>query len=119
MNDVAQSRTASILTALLGLWLVLSPIWISLTGGALVSLFITGGVMIFFGLVQLFTENSLPSWIVGLAAVWLFISAFGFSAVSSAVTWNEAISAIAAFVLSIWDGMEITHVHDRRHASAA
>lgn len=115
MDDVAQSRTASVLTVALGTWLVLSPIWISLTGGALVSLFITGGVMIFFGLVQLFTDNSLPSWIIGLAAIWLFISAFGFTGVSSTVSWNEAIAAVVAFLLSIWDGVEISHVHDRRH----
>lgn len=115
MNDLTQSRTASVLTILLGGWLCLSPLFISITGAALVSLFVVGGVMIASGLVQLFTENSLPSWLTGLAAIYLVVSAFAFS-VSNNVAWNEVISGMVAFVLALWDGLEITQVHDRHIA---
>ncbi len=115
MNDVAQSRAASVLMVFLGGWLMLSPIWISITGGALTSLLVVGGIMALAGLVQLFTENSLPSWITALAAIWLFVSAFTFD-VSDSVIWNQIASAVAAFVLAAWDVTEVTEVHNRHHA---
>lgn len=117
MERLSQSRLASVLTALTGIWLMLSPIWISVTGGALTSLLITGGVMIVFSLIQIFWENTFPSWINALAAVWLFISAFGFS-VSSAVMANEIIFAVIAFILATWDGVEMGEVHRLHHGSA-
>jgi len=111
-----QSRIASALTAIVGVWLMLSPIFISISGAALVSLLITGAVMIVFGLVQLATENTLPSWINALAAIWLFISALSFS-VSAAVVWNQVVFAVIAFALAIWDGSEVSEVHRLHHGS--
>lgn len=119
MDDVAQSRTASVLNIAVGAWLALSPIWISLFGaGQFWSTYVVAGVFVVFGFIQLFTENVLPSWIVALAAVWLFISAFALN-VTSAAAWNLAITAIVAFVLAIWDGVEISHVHHRHLAGTA
>ena len=116
MERLSQSRLASSLTVVVGAWLMLSPIFISITGGAFVSLLITGGVMIVFGLMQLGTETSLPSWINALAAIWLFISAFAFS-LSAAATWNQVLFAIIAFVLATWDGAEIGAVHRTHHTA--
>lgn len=119
MNDEAQSKTASVLSIIAGIWLALSPIWISISGaGAVWSLYIVAGIFILFGLIQLFTESTLPSWIVALAAVWLFMSAFALS-VSSAAAWNQAITAVVAFILATWDGVEISHVHNRHLAGTA
>lgn len=114
MERLSQSRLASVLTMLLGAWVLVSPIFISITGAALVSLLITGGVMVVAGFVQLLWENSFPSWVSAAAAIWLFVSAFSFT-VSDAVVWNQVISAIAGFILATWDGVEITEVH-RMHA---
>lgn len=110
MERLRQSRLASSLIVLVGVWMMISPIFIAITGAALTSLLITGAVMIVFGLIQLGTENTLPSWINALAAVWLFISAFSFS-VSTAVTWNQVVFAIIAFILATWDGAEMSEVH--------
>ena len=44
-----------------------------------------------------------------LAAVWLFISILLFD-MSSAAAWNTAIAAIVTFVLSVWDGAEISQM---------
>jgi hypothetical protein len=115
MREAAQSRLASVLGIVLGAWAMLSPIWISVTGKALTNLLIVGAVIIVMGIAQLLWENSFPSWIMGLAAVWLFISAFAFS-VSNAMAWNEALSAIIAFVIATWDGVEIRQVH-HHHSS--
>jgi len=118
MDELTQSRTASVLSIVAGVWLALSPIWIAIAGGAIVSLYIVAAAMIIFGLAQLFTESNLPSWIIAIAAVWLFISAFSFTNVSSAVRWNEAITAIVAFVLAVWDSVEITQYHSHHQARA-
>jgi hypothetical protein len=96
---------------------MLSPLFISVTGAALSSLLITGAVMIVFGLVQLFWDNSLPSWINALAAVWLFVSAFTFT-VSNAVVWNQVVTAVIVFALAMWDGAEIGEVNRMRHTHA-
>ena len=118
MRELYQSRLASVLAIVAGAWLMLSPIWISITGGALASLLIVGAIMILSGFVQLFTDSSLPSWVTGLAAVWLFISAFAFSGVSGAVMWNEVLVAIAGFILATWDGIEVAEVQRHHHAGA-
>ncbi len=114
---LSQSRLASSLMVLLGAWVMISPIFISITGAALTSLLITGGVMIVFGLVQLTWQNTLPSWINALAAIWLLVSAFTFS-ISAAMAWNQVISAIIAFVLSTWDGVEMGEVQRMHHTHA-
>jgi hypothetical protein len=122
MRERDQSRLASVLTLLVGIWVAISPIWISVSGGALVSVIATGVVIALFSLVQYFWENALPSWIMGLAAVWLFVSAFVFSSnvISGGAMVNQILSAVAAFALAYWDGIEITHVHElheQRHAA--
>lgn len=119
MESLSQSRLASVLTLVVGVWLVLSPLFISITGGALTNILIVGGVIALAGLVQLiWTGSTLPSWIAALAAVWLFIAAFAFS-VSNAMAWNEVIAAIVAFILSTWDGMEVSQVQHREHPGRA
>lgn len=112
-----QSIVASVIILLIGIWVALSPIWVVLSGGATASTIITGIIIALAGLVQIFWEVSLPSWVSGLAAVWLFISAFAFSA-GTGGKWSLIVSAIAVFILSYWDGAEVSqlHAHKRRHA---
>jgi hypothetical protein len=114
MNELTQSRTASFLTMLLGIWVAISPIFISMTGGALTSVIIVGIIMALAGFMQLFTTNTVPSWVVGLAAIYLFITAFAYSSMSTGAAWNAAISAVIAFILAMWDGAEI-NVYNRHH----
>lgn len=115
MESIQQSRLASVLTLLAGVWVIMSPAFISITGGALVNIMIVGGIIALAGLVQLMSTSSLPSWVVGIAAVWLFIAAFVFN-VSNAISWNEVISAIVVFILATWDGVEITQVQHGQHS---
>lgn len=110
----AQSRTASAIIFLVGLWVALSPIWITMTHGQMASVIATGSLMALCGLVQYFWESTLPSWISGLASIWLFISAFLFSA-STGVRWSNILSAIAVFILSYWDGFEVSQLSELHH----
>jgi hypothetical protein len=108
-DQLNQSRTASVILLLVGIWVAISPIWITLTGGAHWSTIITGIIIALAGLIQLFARATVPSWIAGLAAVWLFISAFAFS-VGTGAMWNLIISAVVSFVFAYWDGVEMSHV---------
>lgn len=114
MKDIIQSRIASGLTVLLGIWLVLTPLAISMTGAGLVSIIVTGGVLAAAGLVQMFWFNLLPSTINILASIWLFISAFVFDMANGA-SWNMVIVAIVTFILAFWDGIEANEVNRERH----
>lgn len=114
MKNRDQSRLASILSLLVGIWVLLSPIWISVSGADLASVIIVGIVMILASAVQFYTETVVPSWIVGVAAVWLFISTFIFSS-STASAYSQIISAILAFAFAFWDGVEVAEVRQHHH----
>lgn len=117
-QEKSQSVTASIIILLIGIWVAISPIWVVVSGGAQTSVIITGVIIALAGLVQLFWEITLPSWISGLAAIWLFISAFTFS-VGTGAMWSQILSAIAVFILSYWDGFEVAQLqeHKAHHAT--
>jgi hypothetical protein len=117
MNDVTQTRIASILTAGIGVWLLLLPLFVTVSGGALASTLIAGGVLALAGVVQLFWENTIPSWISGLAAAWLAFSAFVFT-MADGLFWNTTIAAVAALLLAMWDGIEVDKVAERHHTHA-
>lgn len=114
MNDRSQSVLASILTLGVGTWLMSSPLFISVSDAALTNAVIVGGITALASLAQLIWTNTLPSWITALTAIWLFGSAFIFSA-SAAFVWSVTLSATAAFILAIWDVVEINHVQHRGH----
>src|SRR6476659_4924063 len=105
MRERRQTVLASVLTFLVGAWILVSPVFISITGAALVSMMVAGGVLALAGLVQIFWENTLPSWTSAVAAAYLFVTAFTFT-VSDAVIWNQVVAGFVAFILATWDGIE-------------
>lgn len=113
MDTRIQSQLASVLMLAVGLWLLLTPLFITMSGGALVNILVVGAIVALAGLVELFWRNTLPSWLSALAAVWLFVSLLFFD-MSAAAAWNIAVSALVTFVLSVWDGAEISQLQDSR-----
>ena len=117
MNDKSQSRLASVLMLGIGAWLMASPLFISVSGAAFTNVLIVGGIIALAGLTQLIWKNTLPSWISAVAAVWLLVSAFIFSADTSFV-WSVVLSAVATFTLAVWDGVEVNHFQHSGHQPA-
>lgn len=117
MKTKTQTVVASVLEVLVGAWVMLVPVFTSVTGGALVSILISGGVIAAAGLVQLFWENVLPSWVDGIFAAWIFVSAIVFT-VSTAVVWNLVLASIAALLIALWDGVEVSELHQSHHQHA-
>jgi hypothetical protein len=114
MKDRTQSRLASVIAIIAGVWLLASPLWISMTGWSLTNIIIVGVIIGLAGLIQLLWINTVPSWVVILAAVWLFISAFIFD-MSAAAVWNMVITAAVVFVDAIWDNIEVGHMQHGQH----
>jgi hypothetical protein len=113
MEQLRQSKLASLLTIVSGTWIVLSSTFISITGTALTSLIITGIAVIILGSTQLYWESGLPRWINAFVAMWLLLSTFTFTT-SSAVVWSQTISAIIVFILAAWGDAEVSelqHIH--------
>ncbi len=115
MDSINQSRLASGLTVLAGIWLLVSPLIIAITGPALINILAVGPVFAVIGIVQLFWVNTIPGWINALAAIWLFIAAFAFSA-STLAAWNQALAGIVVFLLSVWNGLEVSNTQAQHHA---
>jgi len=116
MNSLIRSRIASVVTVALGAWLMLSPLFIAVTGAALISLLVSGGIIVLAGVVQFFWEETLPSWITGLVAVWLLVAAVVFN-MDGAALWNQLLVAFATFVAAAWDGIEVDQFQ-RQHSHA-
>lgn len=117
MNNITQSRLASVLTALVGAWLLATPLFISITGGALASTLVTGGVLLLAGALEFFWESTIPSWLSGLTAIWMAISVYVFG-MSDALFWSTLAAATATFLLAVWDGVEIEKVAQSHHTHA-
>lgn len=114
MNDRSQSVLASVLTLGVGGWLMASPLFIDVSDAMLTNVVIVGGIIAMASLVQLVWTSTLPSWVIAAAALWLFGSVFIFNA-SEAFVWSATLSAVAALMLAIWDGVEINHVQHHGH----
>ena len=116
MKRQSQSRLASTLSLLVGIWVLISPIWVTVTGAAFVSVIIVGIVMILAALTQLFLENTVPSWVNGVLAAWLLVSAFIFGVGAGAMA-SQIISAVLAFIFAYWDGVEVSEIRQVQHHS--
>lgn len=116
MKTRNQSRIASLLALLVGLWVVLSPIWISVSDGTLANVIIIGIVVIAASIVQYFWNSVVPSWVMGLAAVWSLISVMIYD-MSIVAVWSHILSAIAVGILAYWGWAEMSQrpSDDRHH----
>lgn len=110
MEAKMQLRVASALTVLLGIWVAISPVFISVTGAVLVSTIVVGSLLGVLGLVQFVTRSSLPGWFGTLVGVWAILSAIFFSP-SVAMVWSLILSGAAAIILGLWDGNEVEQAY--------
>ena len=117
MNDVTQTRVASVLTAVIGIWLLLSPLFITTSGGALVSTLVVGGILLLAGVIELFWESTIPSWVSGLTAIWMAGSTALFG-MGGLLFWDTIAAATATLLIAMWDGVEIGRVAQKHHTHA-
>lgn len=112
MDTTRQIQTASVATIALGTWVALSPLYIAVEGGALISMIATGALLAVLGLTQLFVRSTLPSLLGVVLGIWLMASALIFSVSTEAVI-NMVVTGLVAFGITLWDGVEVNASHQK------
>ena len=87
------------LNILLGIWLFISAFVWSHTRAQMTNTWILGVLCVVFAIIALRVEQ--VRFLNTALAVWLFISAFLLPSTSRATVWNNALVAIAIFVVSL------------------
>lgn len=113
MKNNTQIRVASGVLATIGLWMMLLPLFTTIEGGALVSVVVSGMILIVSAGLQVMVKNSLPSIVSALVGLWLMTSVLVFS-VSEVAAMNILIAGMLTFFASVWDGIEVAEVSDKR-----
>lgn len=111
--EISQARTISIINLILGIWLIIAPYALSYqTTAAYWSEVVTGILVIIFSLVRLAVPKlAWPSWLNGLAGVWLIISPFILSYAGTASYWNQIIFGVIVAILGFSNVGSVQHHH--------
>ncbi len=108
---------ARTLNVILGIWLFISAFVWPHSGAELNNTWILGVLCVVFALVAMRVPT--VRWLNTLLAIWLFISAFALPHQLVGTVWNNALVAIAIFVLSlIPNDLERQGIFPRRTAAA-
>jgi SPW repeat len=106
-GTTARGSTPRILNVIIGAWLFISAFAWPHTEAQRTSTWIVGALCVFFALVA--TSMPWTRYLNTILAIWLFISAWALPAMSVGTMWNNAIVAIAIFVLSLVPGRPNEH----------
>jgi hypothetical protein len=90
---------ARVLNILLGIWLFISAFVWAHTPAQLTNTWILGVLCVVFALIAM--RRNEVRFLNTALAVWLFISAFVLPSHSRATVWNNALVAIAIFIVSL------------------
>lgn len=109
--------SARTLNVILGIWLFISAFVWPHTGSQFTNTWILGVLCVIFALVAM--RVAPVRWLNTLLAIWLFISAFALPHRLAGTVWNNALVAIAVFIVSlIPNDLEQQGIFPRRTASA-
>lgn len=111
-SEKAQARSISIINFLIGVWMIISPFILGYsTNGAYWSQIITGVIVALASLARMaMPRMAWPSWINGIAGIWLIISPFVIGYNTAAGYWNSVIFGI---ILAVLGFANIGTVHHR------
>lgn len=113
MNDIVQKRTASVVIALTGLWVALSPLLIDMSTNAMWNAIVAGSLLALMGVGQLFFRSATPSALGVLLAMWLAASALLIDHTAAAV-WSLLIASAIGFLVSLWDIVAVQDMSQHR-----
>ncbi len=93
---------ARTLNVILGVWLFISAFAWAHSPASFTNTWIVGLLVAIFALISMRTPSS--RYVNTALSIWLFIAAFALPHVSSGTVWNNALCAIAVFILSLVPG---------------
>ena len=103
---------ARALNILLGVWLFISAFLWPHADAQRTNTWICGVLVVAFALIALGVP--LVRYLNTLLAIWLFISAFALQSISVGTVWNNALIAVAIFILSLVPATTTTMVQGPR-----
>jgi hypothetical protein len=113
MNEIMQKRIASVVVALTGLWVALSPLFIDMSTTAMWNAIAAGSLLAIMGLGQLYFRSATPSVLGVLLAMWLASSAFLIDHTAAAV-WSLLAASAVGFLVSLWDIVAVQDLSQHR-----
>lgn len=110
-----QTKTASGINVLAGLWLMLSAYFMSL--GFSSNEFIVGLIVAIVSLFGFYSmeQASWVSWVDGIMGVWLLLTPIFVTGLAMATIWNSIILGIIVLALAIWTGMSASSTMGHGH----
>ena len=118
-SEMMQARSLSIITLILGAWLIIAPYVLNYNKTAAYwNEVVTGIVVVVMALTRLAAPRiSWPSWVNGLAGIWLIVSPFFFAYTATSAYWNQIIFGILVAVIA-WGNASVMpqrHIHHPAH----
>lgn len=102
-HDTMETRGASGIIVLAGIWLIISPFILSYSSSAVTWDQIAGGIVI--GLLGIIRYLNIPalwaSWLSALAGLWMVIIPFAISSAGTAARWSSVIAGLVTMILSL------------------
>lgn len=100
-----QVKTASGITFLAGLWLMLSSYFMGL--GFSSNEFIVGIIVAAISLIGMYSieQATWVSWVNGIMGVWLLLTPIFLTGMTTALIWNSIILGVVILAAAIWSGM--------------
>ena len=110
-----QTKTASGINVIAGLWLMLSAYFMGL--GFSSNEFIVGIIIAIVSLVGWFSieQAGWVSWIDGILGVWLLVTPIFVMGLSAATIWNSIILGIIVLAIAIWEGVSSSSTMGHGH----
>ena len=100
-----QAQTLSGINFILGAWLVVSPyIFGYLSTSAKWNQTVFGAIVVVLSVIRYFAPQvEWPSWLNGMAGIWLIIAPFVLNYVKGVSYWNEVVVGILVTLFAFWN----------------
>lgn len=110
-----QVKTASGISFLAGLWLMLSSFFMGL--GFSSNEFIVGIIVAIISLIGMYSieQATWVSWVSGILGAWLLVTPIFMTGLTSAVIWNSVILGVIIIATAIWSGMSSSSTMGHGH----
>ena len=92
-------HTARIANMIMGVWLMLSSLIWHHTSAQFINIWLVGIFVILVSLSGIWAPSA--RYLNTLLALWLFLSAWGFTEASAATIWNSVITSVVIFAFSL------------------
>ncbi len=109
---VAAERPARIANLILGVWLFISAFIWQHSPAQMTNTWILGVLIAVFALIAMSAPGA--RWVNTVLSIWLFISVWALPSVNVGTMWNNALVAIAVFILSLVGSPALSRFAPRR-----